>query len=417
MPEVLIQAESLGKRYIIGHQAQRERYFALRDVIARGARNFLRKTSDLMHGRAVIEGDELEEVWALRDVSFEVRRGEVLGIIGRNGAGKSTLLKVLSRITEPSVGRVLLRGRVASLLEVGTGFHPELTGRENIFLNGAILGMSRTEIRMRFDAIAEFAQVERFLDTPVKRYSSGMYVRLAFAVAAHLEPDILVVDEVLAVGDAEFQKKCLGKLKDVSQSGRTVLFVSHNMAAVQSLCERGLLLSGGSVVAAGSARDVVATYLDASLSHGDVLPDQSLGRSLSLTRLDILPATVRCRQRLTLELEITAGEADIVSDLAILLHSAAGDRVALIYMRQPQGPFRLRPGGRLGVTCDVEGLPLVEGDLNVGLYIFSDSVCQAFMNLRSLTVLPGVEGAAVPPREAQFRGVVELKSRVECTLA
>src|SRR5579872_2665138 len=214
--DIVIRAEGLGKKYTIGHQSERERYTALRDVMARGARNLWRKTADLARGRAVVSGDRVEELWALKDVAFEVRRGEVLGIIGRNGAGKSTLLKILSRITEPTRGRVQVRGRVASLLEVGTGFHPELTGRENIFLNGAILGMSRAEIRRKFDEIVDFAEVERFLDTPVKRYSSGMYVRLAFAVAAHLEPEILVVDEVLAVGDAEFQKKCLGKMDEVA---------------------------------------------------------------------------------------------------------------------------------------------------------------------------------------------------------
>lgn len=262
MTDVVIRAEGLGKRYVIGHQSQRESYTALRDVVARGTQSFLRKSRDLLHGRPVIEGDQLEELWALRDVTFEVGRGEVVGIIGRNGAGKSTLLKVLSRITEPTKGRVEIRGRIASLLEVGTGFHPELTGRENIYLNGAILGMAREEIKRKFDEIAAFAEVERFLDTPVKRYSSGMYVRLAFAVAAHLEPEILIVDEVLAVGDATFQKKCLGKLKDVSgQGGRTVLFVSHNMGAVTTLCGRGLWLDNGSIQKTGPPREVVTEYL------------------------------------------------------------------------------------------------------------------------------------------------------------
>ena len=196
----------------------------------------------------MVQGDEVEEFWALKDVSFEVKQGEVLGIIGRNGAGKSTLLKILSRITEPTEGRVSLRGRVASLLEVGTGFHPELTGRENIFLNGAILGMTQREIRKKFDEIVAFAEVEKFLDTPVKHYSSGMYVRLAFAVAAHLEPEILVVDEVLAVGDAEFQKKCLGKMDEVSRrEGRTVLFVSHNMGVISNLCSLAIWLDAGQV--------------------------------------------------------------------------------------------------------------------------------------------------------------------------
>ena len=252
MSEVVIRAEGLGKKYLIGHETGRERYTALRDVLARSAKGFVRSAADMIRGRQLVSGDSVEEFWALKDVSFEVKRGEVVGIIGRNGAGKSTLLKILSRITEPSVGRVEIRGRVASLLEVGTGFHPELTGRENIYLNGAVLGMTRAEIRRKFEEIVAFAEVEKFLDTPVKHYSSGMYVRLAFAVAAHLEPEILVVDEVLAVGDAEFQKKCLGKMQDVAGHGRTVLFVSHNVGAIQALCGSCLYLKGGVVEATGS---------------------------------------------------------------------------------------------------------------------------------------------------------------------
>ena len=261
MSDTVIVAENLSKSYIVGHRsAERERYTALRDVIAREARNFARKSIDLFRGRQVVQGDELEEFWALRDVSFEVRQGEVFAVIGRNGAGKSTLLKVLTRITEPSRGRAILRGRVASLLEVGTGFHPELNGRENVFLNGVILGMKRAEIKAKLDEIVAFAEVERFLDTPVKRYSSGMYVRLAFAVAAHLDPEILIVDEVLAVGDAEFQKKCLGKIGEVARGGRTVLFVSHNMAAVRSLTTRGILLDQGSLKFSGTSEQVIAHY-------------------------------------------------------------------------------------------------------------------------------------------------------------
>jgi lipopolysaccharide transport system ATP-binding protein len=266
--DVVIRAEGLGKKYVIGHAAEHERLVTFRDALVRGAHNLWRKTTDMTRGRAILAGDTLEEFWALKDVSFEVRRGEVLGIIGRNGAGKSTLLKILSRITEPSEGRVTIRGRVASLLEVGTGFHPELTGRENIYLNGAILGMTRAEIRRKFDEIVAFAEVEKFLDTPVKRYSSGMYVRLAFAVAAHLEPEILVVDEVLAVGDAEFQKKCLGKMDEVSRrEGRTVLFVSHNMGVVTSLCPAAIWLDKGSIHESGTARIVIAKYLSRRITE------------------------------------------------------------------------------------------------------------------------------------------------------
>lgn len=261
MSDIVIKAESLGKKYIIGHQAEPRRYIALRDVVMQNALSLWRKTRDLVQGKPMIPGDIQEEIWALKDVCFEIRRGEAVGIIGRNGAGKSTLLKILSRITEPSAGRVSIKGRVASLLEVGTGFHPELTGRENIYLNGSILGMTRAEIKRKFDEIVAFAEVEKFLDTPVKRYSSGMYVRLAFAVAAHLEPEILVVDEVLAVGDAQFQKKCLGKMGDVAHEGRTVLFVSHNMAAIQQLCQSGMVLNAGKMNFRGNAESTVNHYI------------------------------------------------------------------------------------------------------------------------------------------------------------
>lgn len=248
--EWVIKVENLGKKYRVRHQ-ESERYVALRDVLAAKAKSLLRR-------RSVATSDP-EDFWALRGLSFEVKQGEVLGIVGRNGAGKSTLLKILSRITEPTEGRVRLRGRVASLLEVGTGFHPELTGRENIFLNGAVLGMDRAEIRRKFNEIVSFAEVERFLDTPVKRYSSGMYVRLAFAVAAHLEPEILVVDEVLAVGDSEFQKKCLGKMQDVSRGGRTVLVVSHNFGLIRSLCTAGVALDRGRIIAAGGVDEAIGS--------------------------------------------------------------------------------------------------------------------------------------------------------------
>jgi lipopolysaccharide transport system ATP-binding protein len=260
MNDVIIRAEGLGKKYLIGHQISSEGYVALRDVLARQARSFLRSAQDMARGRQLVGGDEIEEYWALKDVSFDIRRGDVVGIIGPNGAGKSTLLKILSRIAEPSAGWVKIKGRVASLLEVGTGFHPELSGRENIYLNGAILGMRRAEINRKFDEIVAFAGVEKFLDTPVKRYSSGMYVRLAFAVAAHLEPEILVVDEVLAVGDAEFQKKCLGKMHSVAGQGRTVLFVSHNMSAIKSLCKRGFYIQGGTLQSFNEANDAIFAY-------------------------------------------------------------------------------------------------------------------------------------------------------------
>ena len=253
----IIEVKDLSKSYTISHEGS-EKYTTLRDVMTRRARKLFSFPKSLSINSNVTK----EEFWALKDVSFDIQKGDRVGIIGRNGAGKSTVLKILSRITEPTKGTVRIKGRVASLLEVGTGFHPELSGRENIFLNGAILGMSRTEIKKHFDAIVDFAEIEKFLDTPVKRYSSGMYVRLAFAVAAHLEPEILVVDEVLAVGDAQFQKKCLGKMQDVSKNeGRTILFVSHNMSAIQSLCTKGILLERGQLKYEGVIEDTITSYL------------------------------------------------------------------------------------------------------------------------------------------------------------
>ena len=261
----IIRVEGISKRYRIG--ARRAQPTTLREAIAGAARSPL---ASLRRRRAHDDAT----LWALRDVSFEVRPGEVVGVIGRNGAGKSTLLKILSRITEPTSGRAELYGRVSSLLEVGTGFHPELSGRENIFLNGAILGMKRGDITRRFDEIVAFSEVERFIDTPVKHYSTGMHMRLAFAVAAHLEPEILIVDEVLAVGDAQFQRKCLGKIGSVAKEGRTVLFVSHNMAAVSNLCKRGLVLEHGRVAYAGTQSEAVARYLTTCRSNGQPLRDR-----------------------------------------------------------------------------------------------------------------------------------------------
>ncbi len=251
----IIEVRGLSKSYIINHEGK-ESYTALRDVIAQKAK----KIFSFPNWKSLNKTQE--EFWALKDIDFEIEQGDRVGIIGRNGAGKSTLLKILSRITEPTNGSIKIKGRIASLLEVGTGFHPELSGRENIYLNGAILGMSRAEIKKHFDAIVDFAEVEKFLDTPVKRYSSGMYVRLAFAVAAHLEPEILIVDEVLAVGDAQFQKKCLGKMEDVSKNeGRTVLFVSHNMGVVSQLCTSAILLNKGTIDYNGKVASVVDKYL------------------------------------------------------------------------------------------------------------------------------------------------------------
>jgi lipopolysaccharide transport system ATP-binding protein len=275
MSDVVIHVDSLGKRYRIG---ERERYLALRDVLTRAikapARFFTAaKSASPCNGNGY---GNRSHIWALKDVSFDIRQGEVVGIIGRNGAGKSTLLKILARVTKPTRGHADIRGRMGTLLEVGTGFHPELSGRENVFLSGAILGMSKDEIRRKFDEIVDFAEVEKFIDTPLKHYSTGMQMRLAFAVAAHLEPEILLVDEVLSVGDIEFQKKCLGKMGDVAKSGRTILFVSHQMNQVRRLCDRAVWVDGGQIRQQGSVAPVLGAYEEA-MSRGDVAVDQSRG--------------------------------------------------------------------------------------------------------------------------------------------
>lgn len=342
MSDVIISVENLGKKYRITHQAEQgSSYKSLREVVTTGTSNLLRRVAATARKQKALRfRSSREEFWALKDVSFEVNRGQAIGIIGRNGAGKSTLLKLLSRITEPSEGRISLKGRVASLLEVGTGFHPELTGRENIYLNGAVMGMTKSEIRRKFDEIVAFAGVEKFLDTPVKRFSSGMYVRLAFAVAAHLEPEILVVDEVLAVGDAEFQKKCLGKMQDVSRGGRTVLFVSHNANAVESLCGHIIHLDGGQVVQdTADVRGAIARYLSAGVettrcewrNPGAALKNRWFHPSrffVGDVARNVVSGAVRNDQRLFVYIEGDVDEEDVALQVGYALHDETG---ALLY--------------------------------------------------------------------------------------
>jgi len=335
MRKTVISVENLGKRYSLRHQKS-QGYTTLRDDLAdRAKRLFQRKELPERFDRT------REELWALRDVSFQVKEGEVVGIIGRNGAGKSTLLKILSRITEPTTGKVRVKGRVASLLEVGTGFHPELTARENIYLNGAILGMSRAEIKMRFDEIVAFAEIEKFLDTPVKRFSSGMYVRLAFAVAAHLEPEILIIDEVLAVGDIAFQKKCLGKMESVSErEGRTVLFVSHNMAAVKSLTRHGLVLDTGQITFDGPTNEAVEFYVDSveAFDPNDSLTQERRGTHTSIKGVRLLDASNKAVRHYTpgkdLVLEIgfeTDGMSSLSLEVFLLDANRGGLAIASTY--------------------------------------------------------------------------------------
>ncbi len=394
MSEAVIVVENLSKCYLIEHSPGGQgykRYTALRDVIGGEVRNFARKALEAARGRRAFQAREIEEFWALKDVSFEVHQGEVLGIIGRNGAGKSTLLKILSRITEPTAGRVTLRGRVASLLEVGTGFHPELTGRENIYLNGAILGMSRAEIRRKFDEIVAFAETEKFLDTPVKRYSSGMYVRLAFAVAAHLEPDILVVDEVLAVGDAEFQKKCLGKMDEVSRrEGRTVLFVSHNAAAVRHLCNNAIVLDQGRAVFSGGAHTALDFYHASSAckasSSSFTLRHQS--RGLTLVSVDISPPSIKFGEGISIETRWLASEAMQVAIECFLKdkdqHPIAG------YSTGVMAGYELElDAGEHHILIEFPELPLAEGiytvdiaagKTNTEFFVYADSAASLLVH-------------------------------------
>src|SRR5918992_2716515 len=323
----IISVESIGKKYVIGSLANKSS--TLREALMRSLRSPWR----------ALRIRDIDSIWALRDISFTVYPGDVIGIVGKNGAGKSTLLKILARITEPTTGRAELYGRAGSLLEVGTGFHPELTGRENIFLNGAILGMTRPEIQRKFDEIVAFAELEKFLDTPVKRYSSGMYMRLAFSVAAHLDPEILVVDEVLAVGDAAFQKKCLGRMRDISTEGRTVLFVSHNMAAIRSLCDRGILLSNGTKVFEGPAGECVDRYLAEVTQHAtnevdlrEVRRPKGLDATLRIARFRLFTPDgrplVRAGTPLEMELEFTVSEP--LEDVVLGVRILSADNVSIL---------------------------------------------------------------------------------------
>jgi lipopolysaccharide transport system ATP-binding protein len=373
--ERAIRSVGLGKEYRLGQR--RERYKALRDVLAEAV---TRPFRSIQSPRArSSRRTEAERIWALHDVSFEVGHGEVVGIIGRNGAGKSTLLKILSRITDPTRGQVEIHGRIGSLLEVGTGFHPELTGGENIYLNGVILGMRRREIEHKFDEIVAFAQVEKFIDTPVKHYSSGMYLRLAFSVAAHLEPEILLVDEVLAVGDAAFQRKCLDKMEEVGKRGRTVLFVSHNMPSITRLCERTILLDSGGVIADGPSHQVVSTYLASGLGTSavreweeDRAPGDQVGR-LRAVRVRSEDGRIAegmdIRRPVVLEVEYELMESGSAPSPLFEVFNEDGLCVFGTIDADPEWRGRPRPAGRYQSSVSIPGNFLAEGTLfvNAGL--------------------------------------------------
>jgi lipopolysaccharide transport system ATP-binding protein len=426
--DVVIRVEGLGKKYSLHHE-QSERYTALRDVVARQAKaagrllNPFTLAGQLRKAQRQVAQEQAaseEEFWALKDVSFEIRRGERVGIIGRNGAGKSTLLKILSRITEPTTGRVEIRGRVASLLEVGTGFHPELTGRENIYLNGAILGMTRREIRSKFDEIVAFAEVEKFLDTPVKRYSSGMYVRLAFAVAAHLEPEILVVDEVLAVGDASFQKKCLGKMEDVAErEDRTVLFVSHQMAAIQKLCQSCIFLQSGHIFFAGNVVSAINTYLntDEGEDPSVSLDAKSRGGSgtIIITQINLIgPARSAANSAISgddlalqLLFETTNGQPEDLSRVvcSVQVLDALGDSLFLTHNRMTGQPFGAtsRKGA---INVRIPKLPLPAGNYSISYSLIKDGeYLDCISQARNLKVEAGDffgTGEIPPPSHGKF---------------
>jgi lipopolysaccharide transport system ATP-binding protein len=408
---IAIQAEGLGKKYLINHQRNQGN-----DTLRDGLINFLRRVSHRSGPQ------DCEEFWALKDVSFHIEQGSRVGIIGRNGAGKSTLLKILSRITEPSMGRVAIRGRVASLLEVGTGFHPELTGRENVFLNGAILGMRREEIRRKFDEIVAFAEVERFLDTPVKRYSSGMYVRLAFAVAAHLDPEILIVDEVLAVGDAGFQKKCLEKMTKAGEDGTTVLFVSHNIPAIQNLCGNAILLGDGRLLMQDEVKPVLHRYLEQSQQLAvNSLAERTDRSGTGVIRFESLAClndrganTGACHsgQDVTLRFRIAARSNDDIRDVvfAIGIDNEAGERIAYLSNVMVGDAVSFTPGSLPGFDVKIGKLPLIPG-----IYFFTlncsvgGRIADLIHNAGSITVEPGdfFGTGRLPPTASQGQILIE----------
>ncbi len=398
MSDTVIRVENLSKKYLLDHQQEgRSNYKSIRESWTNGMSFVGKKVLNPRSNKAFKPSQE--EFWALKDVSFEIKQGDRVGIIGRNGAGKSTLLKVLSRITEPTSGRIGINGRIASLLEVGTGFHPELTGRENIFLNGAILGMGRAEIARKFDEIVDFAEVEKFLDTPVKRYSSGMYVRLAFAVAAHLEPEILIVDEVLAVGDSQFQKKCLGKMEDVGKEGRTVLFVSHSMGVITQLCNKGIYMQHGSVASQGDIDKVVKQYvMTGSADNGFVqFPQNASKKPIVCRQVSISSGAgaepagevdIRYPFYINLDYEVSQPVSNI--EIAVRISTSDG-RAVLTTSQSDCSPelVRSRSVGTYQSSIEIPGMFLMPGSymLTIGVHEPMVQVIENHENVISFTIL------------------------------
>jgi lipopolysaccharide transport system ATP-binding protein len=418
MSELAVRVEDLGKKYRIGLSPNN--YRTLRDTLADAVTWPARR---LRQGRTP-RVDGPDTIWALRNVSFEVKRGQVLGVIGRNGAGKSTLLKILSRVTEPTEGEVEIRGRVGSLLEVGTGFHPELTGRENIYLNGAILGMKRQEIDRKFDEIVAFAEVEKFIDTPVKRYSSGMYLRLAFAVAAHLEPEILVVDEVLAVGDAEFQRKCLGKMSDVAHEGRTVLFVSHNMSAILRLTEETIVLDQGKLVYRAPTAEAVDYYMASGLSEvgervwteEEVPPEAAPFHPKAMRVLDAhqrVVDVVRSTEPITIEIEYELEKPIQGLRVGIYLMSMRGEYIFTSFDTDEENHFEhfsTRPAGHYISRCEIPSDLLNEGRYVLGMNASSYRIKRYFQDERALAFT--VDGSGAPGKQWPEQRMGPLRPRL-----
>lgn len=357
-------------------------------------------------------------VWALKDINLEVQEGEILGIIGRNGAGKSTLLKLLSRVTAPTAGSIKARGRIASLLEVGTGFHPELTGRENVYLNGAIMGMTRCEVAKRLDEIVEFSGCAKYIDTPVKRYSSGMTVRLGFAVAAHLECEILIVDEVLAVGDVEFQRKCLKKMREISKgSGKTILFVSHVMESVRALCTKGLLLQNGTVFQQGDNEEIISAYLKGQSSAvSDVSFPRNVSEELQLSRIDMSTTTIPSGSPLVIGVELEALKNHSVLEFAIVLKTFSGQRVAILDLRDKQYPIGLNASERLACTIEIESVPLVEASYLIDIYIRTPTYQGNVENVATLHITGRRGDSSLVRYPASKRGFLGLDFQFETAL-
>ncbi|MDZ8068394.1 MAG: ABC transporter ATP-binding protein [Nostoc sp. DedQUE08] len=407
MADTVVKVENLSKSYVLSHQQEGYRYKALRDVIVDGAKSIVKTLNPFnQNAKRKTQNSNHEEFWAVKDLSFEIKQGDRVGILGRNGAGKSTLLKLLSRIAEPTHGSIEITGRVASLLEVGTGFHPELTGRENIYLNGAILGMSREQIKRKFDEIVDFAEIEKFLDTPVKRYSSGMYVRLAFSVAAHLEPDVLIVDEVLAVGDANFQKKCLGKMQEVSNDqARTVLFVSHNIEAIQRLCSKCLLLNKGQLINYGNTNSVITQYLSSNYYSCQAFPKKWINLSdahrngngqarfiavqYSSLKKDI-SFNAYSNGELEFLLKIESDSSRNIGSLAVVVYNQYGIKLVNADIVSLGQIISLQQGENL-VKLNIEKLHLKSGTYVIGLWLSDSSFHTIFDYIESAFEIEVVE--------------------------